>query len=372
MSSPSSRSPSRPRRGGSRAASGIATSISTTARRSREVAQAHTPITMQLDAVACTSPSTKRRWSTTRRMWLRRVDGPAPEGGAVAVVERAEGRAQRAVRRRRGARCRSRPTRRRPVHVAISSSISTSRTSSATCRGSSRSSTSASGGACTWARRPGRPGPKHGATTAEHAALHRLRREAMAFAACWSKAGTRAGMATGSRTAMTFSFTEPYPDFDLEALAAYAKKKGVHLIGHHETAGNIAHYEQQLGAGARSVPEARHRRGQDRLCRRCRRHPGAGRGRHASISNGTTARCMSRHHLQVVTEAAKRHIAVNRARAHQGHGPAAHVSELGLARRRARHGIQRLGRSAESARARGEPRVHAHARRARWISRPAC
>lgn len=43
-----------------------------------------------------------------------------------------------------------------------------------------------------------------------------------------------------------FSFTRPYPDFDLESLAAYAKKKGVHLIGHHETGGNIANYEAQL------------------------------------------------------------------------------------------------------------------------------
>ncbi len=45
-----------------------------------------------------------------------------------------------------------------------------------------------------------------------------------------------------------FSFTKPYPDFDLPALAAYAKKKGVHLIGHNETGGNIANYEAQLDA----------------------------------------------------------------------------------------------------------------------------
>ena len=40
--------------------------------------------------------------------------------------------------------------------------------------------------------------------------------------------------------ASDFSFTEAYPDFDIVALAAYAKKKGVRLVGHHETAGNIA------------------------------------------------------------------------------------------------------------------------------------
>ncbi|GGD66218.1 glycoside hydrolase family 97 protein [Erythrobacter arachoides] len=43
-----------------------------------------------------------------------------------------------------------------------------------------------------------------------------------------------------------FSFTRPYPDFDLEGLAAYAQERGVHLIGHHETGGNIANYEAQL------------------------------------------------------------------------------------------------------------------------------
>ncbi|MGE5564031.1 MAG: glycoside hydrolase family 97 protein [Bacillota bacterium] len=45
-----------------------------------------------------------------------------------------------------------------------------------------------------------------------------------------------------------FSFTQPYPDFDLPAVAAYARKKGVGLIGHHETAGNIANYEKQMDA----------------------------------------------------------------------------------------------------------------------------
>ena len=43
-----------------------------------------------------------------------------------------------------------------------------------------------------------------------------------------------------------FSFTEAYPDFDIEALADYARQKGVRLIGHHETSGNISNYENQL------------------------------------------------------------------------------------------------------------------------------
>ena len=43
-----------------------------------------------------------------------------------------------------------------------------------------------------------------------------------------------------------FKFTEAYPDFDLEELGAYALSKGVRLIGHHETSGNIANYEAQM------------------------------------------------------------------------------------------------------------------------------
>lgn len=43
-----------------------------------------------------------------------------------------------------------------------------------------------------------------------------------------------------------FSFTQSYPDFDLSALASYARSKGVKLIGHHETAGAVPNYDAQL------------------------------------------------------------------------------------------------------------------------------
>ena len=43
-----------------------------------------------------------------------------------------------------------------------------------------------------------------------------------------------------------FSFTESTPDFDLKAVTDYGRSKGVALIGHHETGGNIANYEAQL------------------------------------------------------------------------------------------------------------------------------
>lgn len=45
-----------------------------------------------------------------------------------------------------------------------------------------------------------------------------------------------------------FSFTETYPDFDIKEVARYGREKGVRLIGHHETSGNITNYENQLEA----------------------------------------------------------------------------------------------------------------------------
>jgi hypothetical protein len=43
-----------------------------------------------------------------------------------------------------------------------------------------------------------------------------------------------------------FDFTTPYPDFDLTAVAAYAKEKNVKMIMHHETSGSVANYERHL------------------------------------------------------------------------------------------------------------------------------
>lgn len=43
-----------------------------------------------------------------------------------------------------------------------------------------------------------------------------------------------------------FKFTTPYPDFDIDYLSDYALKKGVRLIGHHETGGATQNYENQM------------------------------------------------------------------------------------------------------------------------------
>lgn len=48
----------------------------------------------------------------------------------------------------------------------------------------------------------------------------------------------------GSR--QEFDFTKPYADFDMAVVSRYAKEKGIEIIGHHETGGNIPSYEKQM------------------------------------------------------------------------------------------------------------------------------
>jgi alpha-glucosidase len=88
-------------------------------------------------------------------------------------------------------------------------------------------------------------GPQHGATT------ENVRRY-IDFAAENGFAGVLVeGWNTGwdgdwTANADLFSFTEPYPDFDLRGLAAYARERGTRLIGHHETSTGIGNYEAQM------------------------------------------------------------------------------------------------------------------------------
>jgi alpha-glucosidase len=88
-------------------------------------------------------------------------------------------------------------------------------------------------------------GPKHGATTENT-------RRYIDFAAANGLGGVLVeGWNNGwdgdwieNRDA--FSFTQAYPDYDLPALAAYARDKGVKLIVHNETSGGIENYERQM------------------------------------------------------------------------------------------------------------------------------
>lgn len=86
-------------------------------------------------------------------------------------------------------------------------------------------------------------GDRHGATTAnalrhiDFAAANQI--EAVMFEG-WNKGWENWG---GNQV---FDYTQPYEDFDMEKIAAYAAEKGVKIIGHHETGGNIFNYERQL------------------------------------------------------------------------------------------------------------------------------
>jgi alpha-glucosidase len=88
-------------------------------------------------------------------------------------------------------------------------------------------------------------GPKHGATTENT-------KRYIDFAAANKIGGVLVeGWNTGwdgdwIKNANAFSFTKPYPDYDLPGLARYAQSKGVKLIVHNETSGGIVNYERQM------------------------------------------------------------------------------------------------------------------------------
>ncbi|QVM82708.1 glycoside hydrolase family 97 protein [Novosphingobium decolorationis] len=88
-------------------------------------------------------------------------------------------------------------------------------------------------------------GPRHGATTArtrayiDFAAKNGFRG---VLVEGWDKGWNGNWLGHGQ----DFSFTRAVPDFDIDAVTSYARSKGVRLIGHHETGGNIANYEAQL------------------------------------------------------------------------------------------------------------------------------
>ena len=156
-----------------------------------------------------------------------------------------------------------------------------------------------------WAR-----GAKHGATTAntrryiDFAAEHGFRG---VLVEGWNHGWDGNWFGDGN----DFDFTRATEDFDLPQLADYVKSKGVHLVGHHETGGAVSHYEQQLGAALDLY--ARH--GVDVI--KTGYVADAGQIERFDRKGGPVLRewhdgqWQSRHHLRVVTEAAKRRIAIN-------------------------------------------------------------
>ncbi len=158
-------------------------------------------------------------------------------------------------------------------------------------------------------RRTWNSGPKHGATTA-------YSKQMIDFAAAngfggvliegWNKGWDGDWFANG----WDFSFTQAYPDFDLAEVARYARSKNVRIVGHHETAGNIANYERQLGPAL----DLYQRLGVDSV--KTGYVADAGGIQACGHDGGVDfewheGQRMVNHHLRVVTEAAKRRIAIN-------------------------------------------------------------
>ncbi|NOU03987.1 MAG: glycoside hydrolase family 97 protein [Novosphingobium sp.] len=98
-------------------------------------------------------------------------------------------------------------------------------------------------GEWSWAR-----GPKHGATNAnvksyiDFAAANGI---PQVLVEGWNVGWDGDWFGNGN----DFDFAGPTADFDAAMLAAYGKKKGVRLIGHHETGGSASHYDTQLDRG---------------------------------------------------------------------------------------------------------------------------
>jgi len=191
----------------------------------------------------------------------------------------------------------------------------------------------------TWAT-----GPKHGATTANT-------RRYIDFAAAngfrgvlvegWNVGWDGDWFANG----WDFDFRKPTPDYDLQGLARYATSKGVHLVGHHETGCAVSHYERQMDEAFtlfRSLGIDAVKTGY--VC-------DAGQIERQDMAKGPVQRewhegqWMSNHHLRVVQDAAKHHVAIN------AHEP---IKDTGL-RRTYPNWISREGARGQEFNAWGEP-----------------
>ncbi|TLX20841.1 glycoside hydrolase family 97 protein [Thermomonas fusca] len=153
-------------------------------------------------------------------------------------------------------------------------------------------------------------GPRHGATTAntkryiDFAAANGFRG---VLVEGWNVGWDGDWFANG----WGFDFSKPTPDYDLAALARYAGGKGVHLIGHHETACAVSHYERQMDAAFAKFAAL----GIDAVktgyvcdAGQIERQDAAGA---PVLREWHEGQWMSNHHLRVVRDAARHHVAIN-------------------------------------------------------------
>jgi alpha-glucosidase len=186
-------------------------------------------------------------------------------------------------------------------------------------------------------------GPDHGATTAET-------KRYIDFAAANGFQGVLVeGWNVGwdgdwFHNGKQFRFAEAYPDFDLEAVAEYARRKGVRIVGHHETAADLGNYEPQMAAAFdlyESVGVRQVKTGYVADAGDIRRIDANGVELHEWHDGQYTVG----HHLRVLQEAAKRRISIN------SHEP---VKDTGL-RRTYPNWLSREGARGQEYNAWGDP-----------------
>jgi len=152
-------------------------------------------------------------------------------------------------------------------------------------------------------------GPTHGATTSEV-------KRYIDFAAKYGFKGVLVeGWNVGwdgdwFNNGALFNFTKAYPDFDVDELTRYSAEKGVRIIGHHETSGDVSNYEAQMEAGfdlyekmgIRQVKTGYVANGGDidRLDENGK-----------AVKEWHDGQFMSNHHERVLVAAAKRKISIN-------------------------------------------------------------
>lgn len=152
-------------------------------------------------------------------------------------------------------------------------------------------------------------GPKHGATT-ENTKRYIDFAAANGLDAVLVE-GWNTGWNEGWLTDMVFDYTTPTPDYDIEELAAYADERGVYLIGHLETGGDVYGFERRMEAafaqcerlGIRAVKTGYVSQGQG-----IRRYDASGNVVAKEWQHG---QYMVRHYRKVVELAAKHHVMVN-------------------------------------------------------------
>ena len=95
-------------------------------------------------------------------------------------------------------------------------------------------------GEWTWA-----PGERHGATT-EHAFQYIDSCKNLGIPALLIEGWNDGWEGDWLENGVNNKFMEATPDFDMQAVASYARQNGVEIVGHHETVGYIDNYEAQL------------------------------------------------------------------------------------------------------------------------------